>query len=107
MSLYESKEEKKKRRAQDEEKLKEQGARIVAMMAECFSTEAGKFTLNYLMNFCGHGSSPSVFHGVTGEYIPGSSAFNDGKAQVYRHIRSILKDKCPQLLQETEFKTYK
>lgn len=107
MSLYDTKEELQEKR-DNELKLARAGSdRIARMAAECFSTEAGKFMLNHLMHYCGYEQTSSVFHAVTGEVLPSTSAFNDGKRNVYTYIRSFLKTKAPQLLQETEFKTYK
>ena len=104
--LYTSHEEREKRRSEELKKLEQRTERVADMLAQCFSTEAGKFALNYIMQISGFQSPSSVFHAVTGEIIPSSSAYRDGQRSIYTGIRNVLIEHSPHLLQETEFKKY-
>lgn len=70
-------------------------------LAECFSTDAGKTTLKWLMNECGYQQPSVIYDSKSGEIRVEATVYNEAKRDIYLRLRSLLSSR-PDILMEVE-----
>lgn len=92
------------RKKKHEEKLRRQEAqrrRIQKSVSQCFSTDAGKETMRWLMNECGFNKPSVIYNSESGDIKVDATVYNEAKRDIYLRIRSMLSHD-PKLLAEIE-----
>lgn len=68
---------------------------------QCFSTEAGKYMLRWIMQECGFHKPSVIYNAESGDIKLDATVYNEAKRDIYLRIRSLLVHD-PKLLAEIE-----
>lgn len=92
------------KRKEKEEKMRKARASLIAAekaACECFSSEAGREFLRWLVDETGYQRPSSVYNSETGEVVLNSTIHNEARRSVYLRVRFLLRSR-PDILADVE-----